>query len=90
MMRPAHPDSVVSVDIPSVLLLAIGLFFGVVSIWLITFHGVSPLIFFPSLIAAFTGATHLFKYEVPRDLHSDLSASSSGLEVSTTTYRGAP
>lgn len=69
MTRPeAHPDSVVRVDVASAVLLAIGLFFGVVSIWLIASHGVSPLIFIPSFLAAFIGVTHLFKHEAPRDL----------------------
>ena len=67
-MMAAHPDAVVSVDVASALLLAIGLFFGVVSIWLIAYNNVNPLIVLPSLVAAFTGATHLFKYEAPRDL----------------------
>ena len=67
-MMTAHPDAVVRVDIASAILLVIGLFFGAVSIWLIASHGVNPLIIIPSLVAAFTGATHLFKYEAPRDL----------------------
>ena len=71
MTRPAHPDAVVSVDVASAILLAIGLFFGVVSLWLIASHGVNPLIVIPSLVAAFTGATHLFKYEAPRDFTTE-------------------
>ena len=67
-MMAAHPDAVVRVDVASAILLAIGLFFGAVSIWLIAHNGVNPLICIPSLVAAFTGATHLFKYEAPRDL----------------------
>ena len=54
-------------DVPSLVLLLIGLAFGGLAYWLITAQGMNPLIIVPSIAAATTGATHIVKRQAPRD-----------------------
>ena len=53
-------------DIPSLVLLVIGLVFGAVSYWLVTDRGLNPLIIAPSIVAATLGLTHITKHEATR------------------------
>lgn len=53
-------------DLPSLMLLLVGLVFGVLSYWLITDHGLNALIIVPSVVAITTGAAHITKREAPR------------------------
>jgi hypothetical protein len=68
--RHVHPDATKKVDLASASLLAIGLLFGALVIFLVFAHGVSPLFIIPSAIATYVGIKHFFKYEAPRDLSS--------------------
>jgi hypothetical protein len=51
-------------------LLLIGLAFGGLAYWLITNEGTNPLILVPSVVAATTGAIHIFKRQAPRESES--------------------
>lgn len=54
-------------DISGLALTAVGLVFGLFSYLLATYAGISPLVMIPSVVAATIGATHLVKYEAPRE-----------------------
>lgn len=53
-------------DTASLLLLLIGLGFGVFAYWLVTDHGLNPLVLAPAVVAATIGATHITKREADR------------------------
>lgn len=53
-------------DVASLFLLLIGLAFGILSYWLITFHNMNALVMIPSVVAVLTGITHITKLEAPR------------------------
>lgn len=53
-------------DVASLALLLIGLVFVGISYWLVTDHGLNPLLIVPSLVAATVGATHITKREASR------------------------
>lgn len=57
-----------TLDVASLALLVLGLAFGALSYWLITNRGLNALILIPSIVAATTGATHLFKRQAPPEL----------------------
>lgn len=50
-------------DVASLALLLVGLICALFSYWLITAHGLNPLILVPSVAAATTGAGHITKRE---------------------------
>ena len=50
-------------DAAGLILLLIGLVFGILSYWLITYQELNVLIMVPSVIAVVTGATHVTKRE---------------------------
>lgn len=54
-------------DLASLLLLLVGLLFGVVAYWLVSAEHYDALLLVPSVVAATLGASHLFKREAPRD-----------------------
>lgn len=58
--------SIRKVDVPSLLLLTVGLACGTLGLWL-CWHGAHPFILIPSIVATITGARHLVKYEAPRE-----------------------
>lgn len=53
-------------DVAGLVLLLLGLVCGVFAYWLITAHGLNPLILVPSVAAATTGAIHITKREAAR------------------------
>jgi len=53
-------------DLPSLLLLLVGIIFGLIAYVLIA-QGMSALMLIPSVVAATIGATQLIKYEAPRE-----------------------
>ncbi len=53
-------------DVAGLALLLLGLVCGVLAYWLITEHGLNPLILVPSVAAATTGASHITKREASR------------------------
>ena len=53
-------------DMASLTLLIIGIVCGAFSYWLVSEHGLNPLILVPSVVAATIGATHLSKREAGR------------------------
>lgn len=55
-------------DAASLVLMLIGLAFGVLSFWLITTAAFSALIIIPSIVAMTLGATHMVKRQAPRPL----------------------
>ncbi len=55
------------VDLASLALLLCGVAFGVLAYYLISEGGRNPLILVPSVVAATLGASHLVKYEAPRE-----------------------
>jgi len=55
------------VDVASLALFLCGLTFGVLAYYLISEGGRNPLILVPSVVAATLGASHLIKYEAPRE-----------------------
>ncbi|MEJ7648678.1 MAG: hypothetical protein WKF57_06555 [Nakamurella sp.] len=56
------------IDFAGLALMLVGLVFGAISYWLITYRGSNVLLIVPSIVAATTGATHLTKWQAPRDL----------------------
>ena len=66
MTTSRHAHSHRRLDVASLLLLLVGLISGVGCYWLITERAWNALILLPSVIAAFTGATHLTQWEAPR------------------------
>lgn len=55
------------VDVVSLVVMAIGVLFGVVSYCLVSFADVNVLVIAPSIVAITLGATHLIKHEAPRE-----------------------
>jgi hypothetical protein len=54
-------------DVASLALLLLGLACGCLAYWLITAHGLNPLILVPPVAAATTGASHITKREAARE-----------------------
>lgn len=50
-------------DVAGLTLLLIGLAFGILSYWLITYQDLNVLIMVPSVVAVVTGAAHVTKRE---------------------------
>lgn len=65
-MTHSHHRSQRRLDVPSLILLLIGVAFGGFSYWLVADHGLSALIIVPSIVAVTIGATHITKREAPR------------------------
>ncbi len=63
-MRTTHSQR--PLDVAGLALLLLGLICGVLAYWLITEHGLNPLILVPSVVAATTGASHITKREAAR------------------------
>jgi hypothetical protein len=53
-------------DVAGLMLFLVGLTSGVAAYWLVTAHGLNPLVIVPAVVAATTGAAHLTKRQVPR------------------------
>lgn len=53
-------------DVASLVLLLIGLVFGVISYWLIDAREVNVLVIVPSIVAVTVGAMNLMKRQAPR------------------------
>lgn len=53
-------------DAAGLALLVLGFICGVIAYWLITEHGLNPLILVPSVAAATIGASHITKREAAR------------------------
>lgn len=53
-------------DVASLMLMIIGIVFGVFSYWLIAYVEVNVLVIIPSVVAVTIGASHLIKVEAPR------------------------
>lgn len=66
-MTHSHRSYRRRLDTASLALLLIGLTFGAISYWLITDHGLNPLVMIPSVVAATIGAAHITKREISRD-----------------------
>lgn len=54
-------------DVVGLSLMLLGLVCAVLAYWLITEHGLNPLILVPSVVAATNGASHITKHEAPRE-----------------------
>ncbi|MDZ7910787.1 MAG: hypothetical protein U5O16_14555 [Rhodococcus sp. (in: high G+C Gram-positive bacteria)] len=67
MTTTAKRQSRRHVDVVSLVVMAIGVLFAVVSYCLISFADVNVLVIVPSIVAITLGATHLIKHEAPHE-----------------------
>lgn len=54
-------------DVASLILTLVGLAFSALAFWLVSAERVNALIVIPAIVAVTIGATHLVKYEAPRE-----------------------
>lgn len=66
MTTPRRHPPRLRLDVASLVLLVIGLVFGVFSYWLVDVRGENILVMAPALVTAAMGAAHLLKKQAPR------------------------